>query len=121
MEPLWVYFREGCFESVCDQLLNLREDISVEVKVDFGLLRTDNLCKVLPTELVSILKLAVVVSFLLDRIVCQMNELVGHIVKSVLPATRSDIAVLVAIAFQTAINARQQSKATEVKLALVNE
>jgi len=101
--------------------LDLGEDVSVEIKIELGLLRADDFCEVLPAQFVTVLKFAIVVSFLLDCIVRQVDQLVSHIVECVLPATCADIAILIAIAFQTAINACQQSEAPEVKLALMNQ
>jgi len=96
---------EGCLICVCNQFLDLREDISVEVKVKIGLLRTDYFRKVLPAKLVTIFKFSIVVSLLLDSIVRQMDKLITDIIKRVFSATSSDVSFLVAIAFQTTIDA----------------
>lgn len=121
MKTLRINLGEGCLVRVCNELLNLREDVSVEIEVELGLLRTDHLCEVLEAQLVSILKLSVVVRFLLNSIVCQMHKLVANVVERVLSAACSDVAILVAVAFETAIDARQQSEAPEIELASVNE
>ena len=75
----------------------------MKVKVKIGLLGTNNFGEILPAELVSILKFTVIVSFLLNRIICQMDKLIGNIVEGVLTTARSNVAILIAIAFQTAI------------------
>ena len=75
----------------------------MKVKVKIRLLGTNNFGEILPTELVSILKFTVIVSFLLNRIICQMDKLIGNIVEGVLTTARSNVAILIAIAFQTAI------------------
>lgn len=120
MKTLRVYFMEGCFVCVCDQFLDLREDISVKVKVKLGLLRTNYFRKVLPAKLVTIFKLSIVVSLLLDSIIRQMDKLIADIVERVFSATSSYVAFLVAIAFETTIDACQESKAPEIKLASVH-
>lgn len=49
-----------------------------------------------------------------------MYELVRNIIKSVLAATRANVTVLVTVALQRAINAREKAKAPEVELAFVH-
>ena len=121
LEALWVDLGEGGLESVSDQLLDLREDVTMEVKVEFGLLGADDLREVLPAELVAVLELAVVVRLLLDSVVCQVDELVCHVIEGVLSAARSNVPILVAVALQASIDARQQAEAAEVELALVDQ
>ena len=120
VETLRVYLMKGRLVGVRDQFLDLGENVSVEVKVELGLLHGDHFCEVLPAELVAIFKLAVVVSLLLNRIISQMHSNICHIVERVLAATRSDVPILIAVALKTAIDATQQAEAPEIKLALVH-
>ena len=71
---MWVDLCKCSLESVGDQFLDLRENVSMEVKVEFGLLGADNLREVLQAELVAILKLAVVVRLLLYGVIGQVDE-----------------------------------------------
>ena len=52
----------------------------MEVEVKLWMLLVDHFRKVLQAELISVLKLAKLVSLLLNRIVCQMNERVSDVV-----------------------------------------
>ena len=50
-----------------------------------------------------------------------MNKLVSYVIESILATASSYVAILVAVPLETAIDARQQAEAPEVKLALVDE
>lgn len=50
-----------------------------------------------------------------------MNELVSYVIECILATAGPYVAILIAVPFETAINARQQAKAPEVKLSLVDE
>ena len=50
-----------------------------------------------------------------------MDQLVSHVVEGVLTTTGTDVAVLVAVPFQTAVDAREKAKAPEIELPLVHE
>ena len=121
LEALRVDPGEGGLESVSDQFLDLRENVTMEVKVEFGLLSADNLREVLPAELITVLELAVVVRLLLYGVVGQVDELVCHVIKGVLTAARPNVPILVAVALQAPIDARQKAEAAEVELALMNQ
>ena len=71
---MWVDLCKCSLESVGDQFLDLRENVSMEVKVELRLLGADNLREVLQAELVAILKLAVVVRLLLYGVIGQVDE-----------------------------------------------
>ena len=47
--------------------------------------------------------------------------MVCHVVEGVLTTTGADVAVLVAVPFQTAVDAREKAKAPEIELPLVHE
>ena len=81
VETLRVYLMKGRLVGVRDQFLDLGENVSVEVKVELGLLHGDHFCEVLPAELVSIFKFTVVIRFLLNSVVSQMHGYIRHIVK----------------------------------------
>ena len=85
------------------------------------MLLVDHFRKVLQAQLISVLELAKLVSLLLNCIVCQMNERVSDVVECVLTTARPDVPVLIAVALKTAIDARAEAKAAEVKLALMHE
>ena len=93
----------------------------MEVEVEVGLLCRDDLGEVLPAQLVAIFKLPVVFCLLLDCIVCQMDELIGNIIKRVLSTARSNVTVLVTVPFQVAIDACEHTKAPKVELAPMHE
>ena len=121
LEALRVNPGEGGLESVSDQFLDLRENVTMEVKVEFGLLSADNLREVLPAELVAVLKLAIVIGLLLDRIVRQVDKLIGDVVQAVLATARSNVPVLVAVPLQAAIDAGQEPEASKIELSLVDQ
>ena len=73
LQTLWVNLGECCLVSVSNQLLNLWEDVSMEVKVQIGLLLSYHLRKVLPTQLIAVFKFSILIRLLLDGIVRQMH------------------------------------------------
>mmetsp|Transcript_16202 Transcript_16202/g.21930 ORF Transcript_16202/g.21930 Transcript_16202/m.21930 type:complete len:233 (-) Transcript_16202:1376-2074(-) len=93
----------------------------MEVKIDIWLLRTDHFRKVLKTHFVAILKLAVIVSLLLDRIIRQVYGHISDIIKGVFTTARPDVSILVAVPFQTAIDAGKEAEASEVELTLMDQ
>ena len=105
LKSLRIYLGDRCLVGVRYKFLNLREYISMEVKVKFGLLRANNLCEILPAHLITILKFSIFVCFLLNSVVRKMNELVGNIIQWELSTTSADVTVLVAITFQATIYA----------------
>ena len=112
---------EGGFESVSDELLNLWEDVTVEVEVNVRLRGADHFREVLEAHLVAILEFSIVLGLLLDSVVGQVDEHVRHVVEGVLATAGPYVAILVAVAFQAAVDAREQAEAAEVKLALVHQ
>ena len=70
VQALRVNLVERCLVGVSDELLYLREDVPVEVEVELGLLRADHLRKVLPAQLVTVFKFAIVLGLLLYRVIC---------------------------------------------------
>ena len=47
LQALWVNLMKSCLVSVCNKLLHLRENVSVEVKVQLRSLSIHNLRKIL--------------------------------------------------------------------------
>ena len=70
LQPVRIYLVERGLVSISDKFLDLWEDIPLEIKVEFWLLRRDDLGKILKTHLVAIFKLPIVHIFLLNRIIC---------------------------------------------------
>ena len=99
----------------------LWHEVSIHIKVKVSLLPAYDLTEVRKTDFISILKLAVVFSMLLDCIIRQVNVLVSDIVKIELAAARPDIAVMVCEALKRTTNAGKHSVASEIKLALMHE
>ena len=93
----------------------------MEIKVEMGLLRVDHLGEVLPAQLVAILKLAIIVGFLLYRIIGQVDKLVRNVVQGVLSTARPYVAILVAVALQIPIDTRQQAKAPKIELSAMHQ
>ena len=121
LESLRIYFGDDRPKAVCDKLLNLRQNVSHHVKVVICHLLVDNLAKILQADLVSALKLAVVICSLLNRIICQMRESVVQVFERELLTRRPDIPILIEIALEPSIDACKHSKAPEIELALVNQ
>ena len=93
----------------------------MEIKVKMWLLGANDLREVLPAELVAVLKLAIVIGLLLDRIVRQVDKLIGDVVQAVLATARSNVPVLVAVPLQAAIDAGQEPEASKIELSLVDQ
>ena len=93
----------------------------MEIKVKMWLLGANDLREVLPAELVAVLKLAIVIGLLLDRIVRQVDKLIGDVVQAVLATARSNVPVLVSVALQAAIDAGQEPEASKIELSLVDQ
>ena len=91
----------------------------MEIEVELRLLRTDHLREILPAHFITVFKFTIFICLLLNGIICQMDKLVGHIIESVLPTARANIAILVAISLETAVDAGQQAEASEVELTAV--
>ena len=81
VESVRVYLSECRLVGVRNKFLDLGEDVPVEVKVEFWLLRADNFRKVLPAQLVSIFKFSVVIGLLLNCVVSQMHGYIRNIVQ----------------------------------------
>ncbi len=93
----------------------------MEVKVELWLLSADHFREVLPAELVAVFKFAKLLRLLLNRVICQVNELVGDVVEGVFTTAGPDIAILVAVALKASVNARAEAEATEIELPLVHK
>ena len=106
LKALWVDLGECSSVRISYQLLYLREDVPVEVKIEVGLLRADDPLEVLEAHLVAILEFAVLVGLLLDGVVRQVGERVRDVVQVILSAASPNVAFLVAVALQAAIDAR---------------
>ena len=121
LETCWVEFVESCPVRISYQLLDLWENVSLHIKVQIRLLRINNLGEILEAHLVCVFEFAVILRFVLDGIVRQMNESVANIIEIVLARARPNVSVLIAVAFQRAVNAGHHAINTEVKFALVNK
>ena len=108
-------------ERVSDEFLNLREYVSLHVEVQVWLLGVYNFCEVLEAHLVRVFILTVVLRFVLDGVIGQMDEGVGHVVKVVFARAGPHVAVLVAVPFQRAVNAGQHSVDSEIEFSFVHQ
>ena len=70
LDSLWVNFLDRCSEGVSDELLNLREYVTLEVKVQFRVLCTNDFREILEAHFVTVFELTVVFGLLLYRVVC---------------------------------------------------
>ena len=102
MEPGGVDFGKRCFKSVGHELVDLRHEVTVHVEVQVGLLVADYLAKIGETYFICIFKLAIVLGVFLNRVVSEMDVLVGYVVEVELAAARPHVAVVVGEALQRA-------------------
>ena len=108
-------------ERVRYEFLYLRENVSLHVEVQVWLLGVYDFCEVLETHLVRVFKLTVVLRFVLDGVIGQMDESVAHVVEVVFARTRPHVPILVAVPFQRAVNAGQHSIDSEIEFSLVHQ
>ena len=99
LKASWVEFVESCPIRISYQLLDLRENVSLHIKVNIRLLSINDFSKILEAHLVCIFEFTVIFGFVLDGIVCQMNEGIADVIEVVLSRARSDVAILVAVSF----------------------
>ena len=121
MESALVDFMERRSECVCYKLLDLWENVSLHIEVQVWLLSVYDFCKVLEAHLICVFVLTVVLRLVLDGIVCQMHQRVAHVVEVVLTGAGPHVAVLIAVAFQGAVNAGQHPVHSKVELPLVDK
>lgn len=77
--------------------------------------------EVLHAHLVEVLVLAEVVSLLLDGVIRQVDEAVAQVVEAEFAATSPNIAILVEVALDSFVDAREKCEDSEVELATMNE
>jgi len=106
-------------EAVSRQLLNLWQNIAFKANVEFCKVLVKVSLKVQVAELVSCLKLPVVLCFLLDSIVCEMDELVGKVAHIEFAARGAKVAFFVEVSFVIAIHRSYHGVGPDVKLASI--
>lgn len=120
VDPLvGVHLAPNCFHTVRGQLFKLRKNVSFKENALFCVILVQVVLKVSVGELVSSFVLTVVFCLLLDGVVCQMDQFVGQVVDCELPGWRSEITLVVEIAFHISVNTRNCCIGADVKLSLV--
>ena len=121
MKASWVEFVESCPIRIGYQLLDLWENISLQIKVEIRLLGVDDLREVLETHFVCIFEFSVIFRLVLDGVVSQMDESITNIVEVVLSGASSNIAILITVPFQRAVNTGHHAVNSEVKFSFVDQ
>jgi len=105
---------------VCDYLFDLQHDVLVEIDLRFWIGYCKILLKIVKTHLIKVLELSEILALFLNRIICQMNEFVVQVLQIVFFAACPYIAIFVKVCLDAIIDARYESKYSEVKLSFVN-
>ena len=121
MKSRRIYLSKNCSIRVCDQLPNLRHQVSLDIDVQIWTRCVEIFLEILHAKFISVLVLSVVLRMFLHSIVRQVYELVMHILNVKFLAARSDICVLIEIALEVPVDRCHHTVAAEIELSSMNQ
>jgi len=109
-----------CFERICYEGSHLREDVTIDTDVFWGVCEVYVSLKISKWKFVTILKFTKIIWMFLDGIVCEVNEDICRLSWIFLTA-HSQIPIFIEISFLNTIDTREQSITSDIKLSPVNQ
>lgn len=99
----------------------LREKVFHEVDLLIRQMCVAVLLEILIGDFVPILELAIVVAFLLNGVIGQVDESIAQVLQVKLRATGTDVTIFIEITLHIAVNRGQQAIATDIEFSITDQ
>ena len=112
-----VHLAPACPEAVRRQFLDLWQNIAIKAHIHISMILVQIILKFGIAQFITRFKFAVVLSLLLNCIICQVHHPIGEVRQGEFSATRSHVALLVIVSLVVSILGSGHAECANVKLA----